>query len=227
MNNLGNVHASGEGMNNDMRSTAMYAPSNNTGLRVEDAVVMQRGSNSHLLSIKKRDNSFDLRSIGSSTAGGGSRRKKNRSSNNNLSSNQPNYHVNQASVIAGHVGSGIGSPRNLADATDEYETDSGIMQPVYQLPPPPILPRNIPQRPGNMYQSNSNYSMNRYGEIQIPIQRLDQDQQQQQFPRNHSTQFHYYNNSNQMNNNRKSNNNLISDYSDSRVAYRLASTEKL
>ncbi len=144
---------------------------------------------------------------------------------------KPSVPQSNSSVIAGQVGAGIGSSRNL---TEPYEDAYGNIvqtETIIVKPAPTVGTRkSTRQNNVNNVASHSTYSMNRNsaGEVQIPIQRIDRfeydpsaTQQQQRGSQNnmHRTSNGHVN--------RRSINNNLNEYADPRVAYRLASTERL
>ncbi|CAF0774473.1 unnamed protein product [Brachionus calyciflorus] len=127
----------------------------NSEKKLQNPSIHSEGSENRLTKTNylSRHDSFDQK-LDIKT--GGNRKKKNRN------------------MVAGNVGSGIGSPRNLTEnLDDEY------------------LPQNNRKSRSNV--NTSNYSINRNGEIQIPIS----------YEKRNKT-----------------------EYTDSRVAYRLASSNE-
>lgn len=142
-----------------------------------------------------------------------------------------------SSTIVGNVGSGLGSPRNI---TAEYQSDEEDPESRIQ-----VISSRRPVKSGNMNTSNSTYTMYKNattGEVQIPIQRVDRLDYE---PTSH-THYNYqqpssnlgrgsYTNVNMqgsgsrgnLNSGSRRNVTTLSEYSDSKVAYRLASTEQL
>ena len=142
------------------------------------------------------DQKLDVRSNGSK------RRRKNRSNSNT------------SSVIAGHVGSGIGSPRNMAENMDDNNWSGGDnnnnnnnkkMKNSYSTE------IYTPSRK-NIHNSNSNRNVSalNQGDVQIPIERIE-----------------YYERSVHQKSSFGYKTVDVNEYSDPRVAYRLASNENL
>ena len=119
-------------------------------------------------------------------------------------------------MIAGHVGAGLGSPRNLADP---YEDEEELVIQHQQQPRPKTSHGN-----SNMPTSNSAQALSRNaaGEVQIPIQRMDM----YDMDVNNNFALHRSHQGSRKKAHGNSNYNL-SEHPDSKVAYRLASTERL
>ncbi len=135
------------------------------------------------------DQKLDVRSNGSK------RRRKNRSNSNT------------SSVIAGNVGSGIGSPRNMTENIDDNNWSGGEnkkMKNSYSTELYTSSKKNM-----NNSTSNRNININQ-GDVQIPIERIE-----------------YYERSVQQKSTYGIKSIDLNEYSDPRVAYRLASNENL
>ena len=142
------------------------------------------------------DHKLDIKTVGHLNAasnGSGKRRRKSRSSSN-------------SSVIAGNVGSGIGSPRNMTEPLD----DGRYLNPIRNAS---SFEQNLnadqnQRRPSRRHLNVSSHSINRntipIEEIQIPIHRVDSNFDRRNY------QIETIN---------------INEYPDPRVAYRLASNE--
>lgn len=131
------------------------------------------------------DQKLDTRSSGGAS-NSGKRRKKSRSSSN-------------SSIIAGNVGSGIGSPRNLTEPHDENRHSSNAINKSVSGD------LNHDARRSKRHLNISSHSINRHAEeVQIPIYRVDSNFDRKNY------QVETIN---------------INEYPDPKVAYRLASNQ--
>jgi hypothetical protein len=181
----------------------------------ETAIVTSNGDSATVAAAAKTnalsrhdsfDRSFDQKASNTLGAGGaassggaGKRRKKSRSSSN-------------SSIIAGNVGSGIGSPRNLTEPHDEHRQSnpnaiSGSRSMGSELNSDAAAAAARQQQRSRRHLNVSNHSINRHtstDEVQIPIHRVDSNFDRKNY------QVETIN---------------INEYPDPRVAYRLASNQ--
>jgi hypothetical protein len=120
------------------------------------------------------------------------------------------YTASGSHIIAGNVGSGIGSPRDLTEKYENYDENSRANRMRNSQSTERVDNRSSQMLRINHQGNNSSYDIYRNsGDVQIPIERLDRVD---------------YNNNNY---NRPNPFRSANEFADSRVAYRLASTERL